>query len=57
LCFFFGVEIKLELSVRDRQSSAVKIEEFVHDNMSYELLLGHWCDIVLDVHVLVKDES
>lgn len=51
------MEIKLELSVRDRQSSAVKIEEFVHDNMSYELLLGHWCDIVLDVHVLVKDES
>jgi hypothetical protein len=42
--------------VRKRIISAVKRVEFSSDRMSYILLRGHWCDIiVLNVHVPTED--
>jgi hypothetical protein len=38
--------------IHSRIISAVKRVEFVSDRMSYITLMGHWCDIVLNVHAL-----
>jgi hypothetical protein len=38
--------------------SAVNTVEFISDMMSYIILKGHWCDIiVLNVHAPTEDES
>jgi hypothetical protein len=38
--------------------SAVKRVEFVNDRMSYIILRGRWCDIiVLNVHAPTEDKS
>jgi hypothetical protein len=36
--------------------SAVKMVEFVSDRMSYIILRGRWCNIVLNVHAPTKDK-
>jgi hypothetical protein len=36
--------------------SAVKRVQFVRDRMSYIILRGHWCDIVLNVHDPTEDK-
>jgi len=36
--------------VHHRIVSAVKSVEFVSDRMSYIVLRGHWCNIILNVH-------
>jgi hypothetical protein len=44
--------------VRKRIISAVKRVEFVSDRMSYIILRGRWCHIiVLNVHVPTKDKT
>jgi 23S rRNA C2498 (ribose-2'-O)-methylase RlmM len=38
--------------------SAVERAEFVSDRMSYVILKGHWCHIiVLNVHVPIQDKT
>jgi hypothetical protein len=38
--------------------SAVRIMEFISDRMSYIILRGHWCNIiVLNVHAPCEDKS
>jgi len=37
--------------------SAVKRVAFVSDRMSYTVLRGHWCIIVLDVHAPSEEKS
>jgi hypothetical protein len=44
-------------SVHEGVRSAVRVAEFVSDRMSYIILRGRWCDIVLNVHASSKDES
>jgi hypothetical protein len=49
--FFCGKELGTGLFVRKRIISAVKKIEFVSDRMSYIILRGRWCHIiVLNVH-------
>jgi len=36
---------------------AVKRIEFISDRMSYLILRGHWCDIVLNVYTPTEDKS
>jgi hypothetical protein len=44
--------------VHKRTISTVKRVEFVSDRMSYIILRGRWCDIiVLNVHVPTEDKS
>jgi hypothetical protein len=43
--------------VHKRIISAVKRVEFVCDRMSYIILRGRWCDIVLNVHAPTEDKS
>jgi hypothetical protein len=44
--------------VHKRIISAVKRVEFVSDRMSYILLRGHWCQvIVLNVHAPTEDKT
>jgi hypothetical protein len=44
--------------VRKRTTQAVKWVESVSDRMSYIILRGWWCDIiVLNVHAPTKDKS
>ena len=44
--------------VQHRIVSAVKRVEFVSDRMSYIVLRGHWCNIiVLNVHAATEKES
>ena len=44
--------------VHHRIVSAVKRVEFVSDRMSYIVLRGHWCNIiVLNVHAATEEES
>jgi hypothetical protein len=44
--------------VRKRIISAVKMVEFVSDRMSYIILRGHWCDIiVLSVQTPTDDKT
>jgi hypothetical protein len=35
---------------------AIKSIEFVSDRMSYIILRGHWCDIVLNIHAPTNDK-
>jgi hypothetical protein len=43
--------------VHKRIISAVKRVEFVSDMMSYIILRGHWCDIILlNVHASTEDK-
>jgi exonuclease III len=42
--------------VHKRIISAVKRVEFVSDRMSYIILRGRWCDIVLNVHAPTEDK-
>jgi hypothetical protein len=37
--------------------SAVKRVEFVRDRISYIILRGHWCDIVLNVCPVTEDKT
>jgi hypothetical protein len=51
-------ETKITNSVHHRIVSAVKREEFVSDRMSYIVLRGCWCNIiVLNVHALSEEKS
>jgi hypothetical protein len=43
--------------VHKRIISAVKRAEFVSDNMSYIIVRGHWCHIVLNVHAPTEDKT
>jgi hypothetical protein len=43
--------------VHHRIVSAVKRVQFVGDRMSYVVLRGHWCNIVLNVHVPNEEKS
>jgi hypothetical protein len=36
--------------------SAVKRRDFVSDRMSYIILRGRWCNIILNVHAPTEDE-
>jgi hypothetical protein len=43
--------------VRKRIISAVKRVKFIRDRMSYVILRGHWCRIVvLNVHAPIEDK-
>jgi hypothetical protein len=42
--------------IHKRIISAVKRVEFVGYRMSYIILRGHWCDIVLNVHFPKEDK-
>jgi hypothetical protein len=37
--------------------SAVKRVEFVSDGVSFIILRGHWCNIILNVHAPTEDGS
>jgi hypothetical protein len=37
--------------------TAVKRVEFVSDKISYIILRGRWCDIVLNVHAPIGDKT
>jgi hypothetical protein len=43
--------------VHKRIISAVKRVEFVSDRMSYIMLRGRWCHIVLNVHAPTEDKT
>jgi hypothetical protein len=43
--------------VHKRILSAVKRVEFVSDRMSYIILRGRWCHIVLNIHALTEDKT
>jgi hypothetical protein len=43
--------------VHKRIISAVKRVEFVSDRMSYIILRGRWCHIVLNVHAPAEDKT
>jgi hypothetical protein len=43
--------------VHKRIISAVKSVEFVSDRMSYTILRGRWCRIVLNVHAQTEDKT
>jgi hypothetical protein len=43
--------------VRRRIVSAVKGVEFVSDRVSYIVLRGRWCNIILNVHAPSEDKS
>jgi hypothetical protein len=42
--------------IHKRIISAVKRVEFISDRMSYIILRGSWCDIVLNVHAPTWDK-
>jgi hypothetical protein len=49
-------ELSTVFSVHKRIISAVKRVEFVSDRMSYIILRGRWCHIVvLNVHAVIED--
>jgi hypothetical protein len=43
--------------VHKRIISAVRMVEFVSDRMSYIILRGRWCNIVINVHTPCEDTS
>jgi exonuclease III len=60
--FFYGErnvdhQLRTGLFVRDREVSVVRRVEFISDRMSYIILRGHWCNIILNVHVSCEDKS
>jgi exonuclease III len=61
--FFYGIgnedhQIGTGFFVQKRIISGVRREEFVSDRMSYILLRGRWCNIVvLNVHAPCEDKS
>jgi hypothetical protein len=51
-------ELGTDFSVHKRIISAVKRVEFVSDRMSYIILRGRWCNIiVLNVHGPTEDKN
>jgi hypothetical protein len=58
VCFFFFCLFFFFFGVHKRIISAVRRKEFVSDRMSYIILRGHWCNIiVLNVNTLSEDMS
>jgi hypothetical protein len=61
--FFYGKgnkdhQLGTGFYVHKRIISAVRSIEFVSDRMSYIILTGHWCNIiVLNVHAPCEDKS
>jgi hypothetical protein len=47
----------IQVFVLNRIISAVKRVEFVSDRMSYIILRGCWCHIVLNVHAPTEDKT
>jgi hypothetical protein len=43
--------------IHHRTVSAVKRVEFVSDRMSYIVLRGQWCNIVLNVNATIEEKS
>jgi hypothetical protein len=50
-------ELGTRFFVHKRIISAVKRIEFVSDRMSYIILRGRWCHIVLNVHAPTEDKT
>jgi hypothetical protein len=55
--FFYGTGNENHELDKGRIISAVKRVEFISDRMSYIILRGRWCDIiVLNVHATTEDK-
>ena len=60
--FFYGKgnrnhELRTEFFVHHRIESAVKRVEFVSDRVSYIVLRGCWCNVVLNLHAPSEEKS
>jgi len=51
------LSIRNRIFVRSRIVSAVKREEFLSYRVSYIVLRGRWCNIVLNVHAQSEENS
>jgi hypothetical protein len=49
-------ELDTRFFIHKRIISAVKRVEFVSDRLSYVILRGCWCNIVLNVHAPTEDK-